>query len=832
MKKLHLLSNAHLDPVWQWEWEEGAAAAISTFRAAADFCKEYEGYIFNHNEAILYQWVEEYEPALFTRIQTLVREGKWHIMGGWYLQPDCNMPSGESFVRQILLGREYFREKFGVQPTTAINFDSFGHTRGLVQVMQQAGYDSYIFMRPDEFPALPARDFIWEGYNGSRLMAHKIEGSYNSALGKAHEKIGEWLGNHGDEPIGLIPWGVGNHGGGPSRLDLDRIGEMMQRPESCGGFEWVHSTPEAYFLELPIAKALPSYAGDLNPRFVGCYTSMIRVKRRHRRLENELYLTEKMLSAAALQHGLPYPAEELRAALRDLMMAQFHDILPGTSIQPAEEAALHLLSHGLETASRLKTRAFFALAAGQPKAQPQEYPVLVYNPHPFPVRGIFECEFMLEDPNWGEGFSNPVVYRDGVPVPCQVEKEESNLPLDWRKRVVFATELAPLSMNRFDCRIEMRDHKPIPTLREENGAYRFRSEDLEVAINARTGLIDEYRIQGGESLLQPGAFAALALLDNEDPWRMDTHAFRDVVGRFELMDPAEGSAFSGIQATLPSVRVIEDGLVRTVVEAVFRYRDSFLVQTYKLPKQGTEIEIGLRVYWNEKDTMLKLAVPTVFGGNGQFCGQTAFGISELPDDGTEAVAQRWVSVLGRTPGGVQRMLTCVNDGIYGCDYVDGELRLSLLRSPGYCAHPIGDRPILAQDRFSPRIDQGEHRFTFWLGAGEPAERATRVDREATAHNERPYALSFFPSGEGELSKSLLELGDEVIQLSAFKQAEDRKGYIVRLFEPTGQARKTTIAIPSMGIREEVHLGGFEIATYRIDPEAGTIQTTGLCENLV
>ncbi|MBW4840748.1 MAG: alpha-mannosidase, partial [Paenibacillaceae bacterium] len=106
MKKLHLLSNAHLDPVWQWEWDEGAAAAISTFRAAADFCEEYEGYIFNHNEAILYQWIEEYEPALFARIQTLVQQGKWHIMGGWYLQPDCNMPSGESFARQILLGRE------------------------------------------------------------------------------------------------------------------------------------------------------------------------------------------------------------------------------------------------------------------------------------------------------------------------------------------------------------------------------------------------------------------------------------------------------------------------------------------------------------------------------------------------------------------------------------------------------------------------------------------------------------------------------------------------------------------------------------------------------
>ena len=112
MKNIHLICNAHLDPVWLWQWEDGAAEAISTFRVAADFCEEFDGYIFNHNEAILYKWVEEYEPVLFKRIQRLVKEGKWHIMGGWYLQPDCNMPSGESLVRQILLGRNYFKEKF------------------------------------------------------------------------------------------------------------------------------------------------------------------------------------------------------------------------------------------------------------------------------------------------------------------------------------------------------------------------------------------------------------------------------------------------------------------------------------------------------------------------------------------------------------------------------------------------------------------------------------------------------------------------------------------------------------------------------------------------
>ena len=124
MKTVHLVCNAHLDPIWQWEWEEGAAAALSTFRAAADLADEFD-YIFCHNEVTLYKYIEEYAPELFARIKKLIREGKWHIMGGWYLQPDCNMPQGESFVRQIQVGHAYFREKFGENPTPAINFDPF-----------------------------------------------------------------------------------------------------------------------------------------------------------------------------------------------------------------------------------------------------------------------------------------------------------------------------------------------------------------------------------------------------------------------------------------------------------------------------------------------------------------------------------------------------------------------------------------------------------------------------------------------------------------------------------------------------------------------------------
>lgn len=166
-KKVFLVCNAHIDPVWQWEWEEGAAEAISTFRVAAEFCEEFDGFVFNHNEAILYQWIEEFEPALFERIRRLVKEGKWHIMGGWYLQPDCNMPSGEGFVRQIMEGRRYFFDKFGKAPAVAINFDPFGHTAGLVQIMAKCGYKGYLFCRPGaDVRPLPAELFRWRGFGG------------------------------------------------------------------------------------------------------------------------------------------------------------------------------------------------------------------------------------------------------------------------------------------------------------------------------------------------------------------------------------------------------------------------------------------------------------------------------------------------------------------------------------------------------------------------------------------------------------------------------------------------------------------------------------------
>ena len=201
-RQVHLICNAHIDPVWLWEWEEGAAEAISTFRTAAELAENDKAFIFNHNEVTLYKWVQEYEPSLFKKIQKLVKQGKWHIMGGWYLQPDCNMPSGESFVRQILLGNNYFKKYFGVKPKTAINFDSFGHSQGLVQILAKSGYDSYLFGRPTwEWFDLKNHKFVWVGFDGSEIMATRFLGWYGTALGKAAKQIKERIKDNSDQDV-------------------------------------------------------------------------------------------------------------------------------------------------------------------------------------------------------------------------------------------------------------------------------------------------------------------------------------------------------------------------------------------------------------------------------------------------------------------------------------------------------------------------------------------------------------------------------------------------------------------------------------------------------
>lgn len=789
MRKIHLICNAHLDPSWLWDMDEGAAEALSTFRTAADFCDDYDAFVFNHNEMLLYSWIEEFDPKLFERIKKHAAAGKWHIMGGWFLQPDCNMPSGESIVRQILLGRKYFKEKFGKKPTTAVNFDPFGHSRGLVQIMQLSGYDSYIVCRPEpKYMDLPGPDLIWKGYNNSEIICHRA-GMYNSPRGKAREKIEEQI-SKGSSESELILWGIGDHGGGPSRIDYRGISDLI---DDNSNIEIVHSTPEEYFAEIiPRRHLLPVFAADLNPWAVGCYTSQMRVKKKYRRLENEYFFAEKIASHAALSHGMEYPVFLLNEALTDLAKAQFHDSLPGTSVRTVEESIIRMIDHGLEITARIRMKAFYELSKDQRRSEDDMIPILIYNPHPYRVDDIFVCELCLLDIVREDKAATVEVFSNGISLPAQLEKEESNLNIHWRKRIAFRAGLEPYSMNRFDCRISFGPEATGSVSEPESGVIDFLTDDLHVVIDRETGLIDCLESKGYD-YLKKGAFKGLVMIDDDDSWGSEVRSFREVTGEFRPFSAA---------------RVVEDGPVRMVIEACFKYRDSRIVQKYLLPKEGTEIHLQLLVCWNERRRMLKLSVPTTFS-DGKYMGQTLYGAAELPDNGDEAVSQKWQGVFAE---GGNRALVCINDGIYGSDFHDGEVRLSLLRSPAYASMKIRGGTEVRHDRHLPVMDQGEHVFNFRIDAGEAGRIRRDLDRTALLHNESPYALAMFCSGPGANAYPLIVTDGDAVCMTALKKSETNDDYYIRLFEPTGTERDIIVRIPLLGIAEKIIMSGYEIRT--------------------
>lgn len=829
-KKLHLICNAHLDPVWLWRWDEGAAEAVSTFRVAADFCEQYDGFVFNHNEAILYQWIEEYEPQLFERIQRLVKAGKWHIMGGWYLQPDCNMPCGEGLIRQIARGREWFYEKFGVLPEVAVNVDSFGHSRGLVQILKKTGYRGYLFCRPlREFLGNVINewgydDFVWKGYDGSEVMGHRHFAIYNSPFGKAAEKLDYYIKERGDKQTGLLLWGIGDHGGGPSKIDLETMNLAMEQRRD---YEIVHSTPEAYFHELKqVQKTLPVMESDLNPWAVGGYTTQGEVKRRFRKLEQELLATEKMMTAAHVQCGVVYPYEDFREAEEALLFAQFHDIIPGTLVPSALEGSICHMDHGLELLSRIKTRAFFALAGGQRKAEDGEIPLLAYNPHPYPVEGIFICEFHMNQTYSRKRFLiAPHLYRDGVEIPCQLEQEESQMPMQWRRKVAFRAVLNPMEMNRFDCRMEQEPLKEPPFMKTEGGCFRFKNDRMCAVINTRTGYMDSYEADGVEYIKKDG-FKALVMEDDDHSIGTFVREFREVCGQFQLMDAKAATEFAGTNDKwIQPVHICEDGAIRTIVEAFFQWNHSAICLRYFLPKEGTEIQVEVIVHWNEKNKLLKLAVPCNLK-DGTYMGQVMYGYDELPGGGKEATAQQWTAVKGEG-----RMLSIINDRVYGSSYDDGEMRLSLLRSPRYgCLSKDKDRYALYNAGYVAHTDQGVHQFRFWMNAGEEKKRLALLDREAGTRHEQPYLLSFFPSGSTSHKEPLVRLESSHVIMSALKPGFQKDSLMLRLYNPGTEAELTGLRIWGDDQRHEVRLGGFEIKTLVYDLNSRTIRETDLLED--
>ena len=786
MRKLHLVCNAHLDPVWLWQRTEGMAEAMATFRIAADFCEKYDGFVFNHNESVLYEWVLENDPELFERIKKLVKAGKWRIMGGWYLQPDVLMPNGESIIRQIKTGNEFFEKHFGEIPKTSIGFDAFGHSRGLVQILKKCGYDNYAYLRPREKECGP---FIWKGFDGSEVTALKLYEWYNTPKGEAVERIKSYNKDFPKRELNAVTWGIGNHGGGPSEKDLNEINAYAKE---CTDTQIVHSDFDTYFDELD-KSSLEVLDESITHCMVGCYTSMVRVKQGHRKLENRLAMCEKML----WQSGIPYDKQKLSDAEKALLFTEFHDVLPGTAIRKVEEDSLRLIGSGDEIIDNLIAKAFFRLTAGQQKAREGEIPILIYNPHPYPVEADFEAEFQMAEQNPPERGILDVKVRaeNGEYIPSQLEQPDSVHPMDWRKKIVFRTVAKPMGITRIDCELERNmDFVKIKPYELSDNKINFKNEHLDITMNLANGEIEKYLFDGEKVI---NSIKLKAYRDGTDPWGMTVDSFNDCIGEFTAKEEA---------------RIVENGDVRTKIQAVLRFKDSKAVMTYTFSKKSPYLDINVRILSAQENVMYKLCIETALSKSAKAYCQAMFGTEETHKEGKETVFQKWCGLIEG-----KNSVNVINSGTYGGSFDGSEIRLSLLRTPVFAAHPIDSAvELVLEDRVYDHIDMGERIFEFRLCVNEEF-----TDSEAEVFNQKPFVLAMFPSGNGEKINKPVEIDNKHIILSALQNTEN--GTLVRFYNTMSSEQTLNATVGCDKIAAE--FTPFEVKTFVL--ENGGVRETNM-----
>ena len=788
MKKLHLICNAHVDPVWHWTWDEGISAALATFKSACDLADEFD-YIFCHNEALLFEAVEKNCPELFERIKKLVKKGKWKITGGWYLQPDCLMPSGESIIRQIKVGHKYFKEKFNSIPEIAVNYDSFGHSVGLVQILKKTGYKGYVAFRPFKWSKsahYPAGKFYrWVAPSGDCVLFSNSK-NYGSVLGQAAELIKSRI--EESEDVDFVLWGVGNHGGGPSRKDLTDIKNMK-----VDGVEIFHSTLENLFND--DIKVENDIDHSLVTCMAGCYSSMAKVKKAHRDAENILYSTEKMLSVAMLS-GYKPDLSALYEAQKSLLLAEFHDILPGTCIADGEMNGLELLNHCKKVAKDYRTNAFMYLTMSEPVASEGEFPIYVFNPMPYEINEPIEAEFIMPRQNWSLDVRYaPIVKCGEEEIPCQEIKEESNMNLDWRKKVIFNGKLKPLGVTRFSI-----------FLKEEKGYDRF-------SVQAKKGSISEFI---KESPLTDTAILEM-YSDTADPWGMSEDE-QKCMGKdpspFKLMSEEECKNFIVSDDDICPEHVIEDGAIMTAIEGFYTNNKTDAVIEYRRYQNKPYMDLRVTIEFAEKNKLVKLKIPAP---DGVVLGDGPFVVENKPID-SELSFQKWLGVK-KSDG---KVFAVINDGVYSGIVKEGYLYLTLLRGVGYCMHPLpkdeygiipGMRKLYPTDRYLPRIDSGRYVYNLRVMTGTIEE----VVAMSELFNQKPYAINVFPIGTGRRQVDIHT--DVPVVMPTMKISEDG-GLMMRFFNPENEKKQFNLSI--QGKTQKVEMAKAEIVSVRFNGGKFTI----------
>lgn len=815
-RTVHLVGHAHIDMNWLWRWPETIQVCHDTFRQVLHFMHEYPDFRFTQSQASCYEAMEIHEPGLFRGIQAAVKDGRWNVVGGMWTEGDTNLSSGEALARSFLLAQRYFKEKLGVKARVGWLPDNFGHTAQLPQLLNLAGIQSFYHMRTG--PTSPL--YWWVGQDGSRVLAKTGQG-YNDQVTASIRQYPWQVPEQVEHQ--LFVYGVGDHGGGPTRHDISTAKSFQGRRL----FPAVRfSTADAYFTAVkPQASGLPVHEGELGYIFEGCYTNISAIKLGNRSLENSLQSAES-LAVAAGKLGQPWPAAELKEAWKILAFNQFHDILPGSAVHESNLDTGHTYAQGLALAQKVRLTSLRQIASHLGTEGWQGLPLLVFNGLGWTRTEIVTAEIVVTDRFHGIELRDP----EGRLVPCQVvrTKDFSN---DFHVWIQFcATDIPAMGYKTYSVRTkegasqipisEWGAFYPEPPVLPAQGAGKslarkgltVRNRFFEASWNPRNGRLQTLkRITNGlvgPNVLGPqGANRLGIFLEKPHPmsaWTLDP-------GAKGPLDPA----------LVGKVKVLQEGDESICLRSEYTWGRSRFWLTTTVHADSARIDCQLRADWLEcgsatTDGPMLKALWQAAGKPRKLACDVPFATVER-EAGREVPAQKWVDVA--VPGGG---LAIFNNSKYGHSLHGNLVGMSLLRSS-----------------YDPDIhpDLGRHEISWGLLAHEGDWLQAGLPRLGMSYNV-PLDTVQGREHKGSLPSSgaFLEWeADRNFIVTGLKKAEDGEGLVIRGYDSSGKGSSLKVKVPgsvhltdileeplegaSLVIRNgwtEIKAGPWKIVTVKID----------------
>jgi alpha-mannosidase len=763
------VGNSHIDLAWLWPSSEAMEVVRNTFSTALQLMQEYPNYIYTQSSAQMDVWLQEKYPDLFAEIQKRVAEGRWEIVGGMWNEPDLNMPTGESQVRQLLIGKRYFQDTFGKDVRVGWNPDSFGYNAQLPQIYKKAGVDYFVTQKIswNDTWKFPYNLFWWEAPDGSRVLTY-FPHSYVNTMSPT--KIAGDFADLEMKTPGLDQmmhlYGIGDHGGGPTRAMMEQ-GQQWMDPKmpfprifdgtALGFFQDMEK--EAPSLNLPIWK------NELYLEYHrGVYTTQAETKRRNRESEELLLNAEKFASLASLASA-PYPGEQFNDAWKKVLFNQFHDVAAGSGIPVIYKDAArdydnvrHVAQASLHDS--LGTLGAYAETTGPGVA------VLVVNPLAWDRDDVTEVTVQM--PHATPGVE--VLDAAGRLVLSEIVERH---PETNSFRVRFLARGVPsLGYEVFRVVPAVKPRVAPTTLRTSDGV--LENEFLRVRVDAKSGCITSLVVKSDnyESLV-PGSCGNLlqTFVDKPkeyDAWNIDAD-FEKV--HWDL-------------TTAESVQLVDHGPLRAVIRVTKKFQSSTFVQDITVYAGIPRVDVVTDADWHEQHILLKAGF-TLAARSDVATYEIPFGTVERPttrrtpqEQGMfEVPALQWADL-----GDAAHGFSLLNDCKYGYDGKDNVLRISLLRSPTYP---------------DPLADQGKHHFTYSLYPHNGDWRTADTVRQGYDLNYK-LIVSQVESHDGALGKqhSFLRVTPDTVVLTALKKDEDDDALIARFYEWAGKETDVTLDLPA------------------------------------